>query len=261
VQGVSLLLIPLMCWTLDGVWASLGLSPDLRAGLLVLGALPTTITSCVALTTAAGGNQGGAVVNASLGNLLGIVVTPMWLMLTVSLDGVSLDLLPVFEKLGLLVILPLAAGQITQLILGERLPPGLRKRAGTTGQFFLLGIVYISFQHSFHRGPSLPLTSLAWTGLIILGLHVLWLWIPWTLSRIQGLGLDPADRRCALICASQKTLALGLPLIHLCFPGHPGVAFIALPLLLYHPLQLMVAAVIAPTLNKQLQAVPDGGTA
>jgi solute carrier family 10 (sodium/bile acid cotransporter), member 7 len=81
IQILSLLVLPLIMMAIVNLLEPLGLPDDFLLGLLILGALPTTITSCVAFTTLAGGNVAGALVNASLGNLLGIVITPLWLML------------------------------------------------------------------------------------------------------------------------------------------------------------------------------------
>ena len=39
--------------------------------------IPTTINICVAQTLAAGGNMGIVIFNAILGNLLGVVLTPL----------------------------------------------------------------------------------------------------------------------------------------------------------------------------------------
>ena len=248
VQGVSLVVTVLICWGLDSLWQVLGIDPALRLGLLVLGALPTTVTSCVALTAAARGNQGGALVNACVGNLLGVVVTPLWLMLIAGSAGGEMEILPVLRKLGLFVVLPVLVGQVVQFFLGDAMPGGLRKRLGKVGQILLLGVMYISFQKAFCSGGSIPIEALLYTLVISLGLHALWLAISWYGAGLSFWRMTPADRRCAVICGSQKTLALGMPLIAVCFANHPGLPLIALPILIYHPLQMLVAGVLVPKL-------------
>ena len=64
-----------------GLLAAAGprLAPDLRTGLFFLCALPSTVSSSVALTAAARGNVAAAVFNATLSSLLGVVLTPLWL--------------------------------------------------------------------------------------------------------------------------------------------------------------------------------------
>lgn len=248
VQGVSLVVTVLICWGLDSLWQAMGLDPALRLGFLVLGALPTTVTSCVALTAAARGNQGGALVNACVGNLIGVIVTPLWLVLIAGSAGGDMEVLPVFRKLALFVVLPVLVGQVAQLFLGDRMPGGFRKRLGKVGQLLLLGVMYISFQKAFRSGGSIPGEALVSALLICLGLHALWLAISWYGAGLSLWQMTPADRRCAVICGSQKTLALGLPLISVCFANHPGLPLIALPILIYHPLQMLVAGVLVPRL-------------
>jgi solute carrier family 10 (sodium/bile acid cotransporter), member 7 len=252
VQGVSLIGTVLICWSLDRLWQTMGLEPALRLGLLVLGALPTTVTSCVALTAAARGNQGGALVNACLGNLLGVIVTPLWLMLIAGSAGGEMEMFPIFKKLGSFVVLPVLVGQIVQFLLEKSLPDGFRKRLGKAGQVLLLGIMYISFQKAFSSGGSITGKTLLYTVPICLALHGLWLAISWYGSSLPLWRLSPGDRRCALICGSQKTLAFGLPLIAVCFADHSGLPLIALPILIYHPMQMLVAGYIVPKLAESI---------
>ena len=250
IQGFSLVITALMCWGLDQLWRSIGLDPGIRLGLLVLGALPTTVTSCVALTAAAGGNQAGALVNASLGNLLGVIITPLWLIAVADAGEQPIDLLPTLQKLGILVIAPLLLGQVIQALLGQRLSIERRKQCSKMGQVLLLGVMYISFQYAFHHGTAMNWGAVAATSLICIALHGLWLLMPWYGALLPPFRLNPGDRCCALICSSQKTLAFGLPLIAICFPQHPALALIALPILIYHPLQLLIGAGLAPILAK-----------
>jgi sodium/bile acid cotransporter 7 len=252
IQVFSLLVTVMMCRGLDPVWERMGLDPSLRFGFLLLGALPTTVTSCVALTAAAGGNRVAAVVNASLGNLLGVFITPMWLVLFANMKNASVDIGPVVEKLCLLVLLPLAVGQVVQFILGDRLSDPVRKRLSSTGQVLLLGILYISFQKAFAVGLNMDAGTFITAVVICSGLHAVWLFLPWVASAWPMWRMDAADRRCALICSSQKTLAFGLPLLNICFPTHPDLPILSLPLLIYHPLQLFVAAALVPRLAASL---------
>ncbi|KAK0331702.1 hypothetical protein LTR94_027870, partial [Friedmanniomyces endolithicus] len=63
-------------------WATLGwVSPDLRMGLLFLCLLPSTVQSSIAFTSIAGGNVPAALCAASLSNLIGVIVTPLLVML------------------------------------------------------------------------------------------------------------------------------------------------------------------------------------
>src|SRR5579859_1679909 len=81
VQGVSLGVSPLLFGASARALALFGLPAPILEGFAVLGCLPTTVTSGVAFTRASGGDEAAAVFNATLGNLLGIVVTPFLILL------------------------------------------------------------------------------------------------------------------------------------------------------------------------------------
>ncbi|MFW5846291.1 MAG: bile acid:sodium symporter family protein [Planctomycetota bacterium] len=249
ILGFSLVDTVLICWLLDQLWQALGLDPALRLGLLVLGALPITIASCVALTNAAGGNQTGALVNASLGNLLGVFITPAWILLFAGGSRVDLSLFAVMEKLGLVVLLPLLFGQVLHWFAGHARVDRLRGLLGPVSQVLLLGIVFLGFSAAFAgEGTRIDWRNMTATLGICVLLHGLFLALPWWVSGWSLLELDRADRTAAVICASQKGLALGLPLISLVFADDPDLPLIALPILVYHPLQLIVAAALVPRL-------------
>jgi len=78
IQLISLLIIPLLNILLSKTLYPLLFPPPLIKGLLILAALPTTVNMCIALTTNANASTPTAVTNAVLGNLLGVIVTPLW---------------------------------------------------------------------------------------------------------------------------------------------------------------------------------------
>src|SRR5207247_11368724 len=66
-----------------------------------------------------------------------------------------------------------------------------------------------------------------------------------TSSASRALGFTREDRIAAMFCGSKKTLASGVPMAKLIFGAHPGLGLILLPIMIYHPLQLMVGGVLA----------------
>ena len=101
VQYICLNPLPINCFVLQ----------TFRDGLLVLACLPTTINICVAQTLAAGGNLGTAIFNAIFANVLGVFLTPVLAIYMLG-AGKGVSLLSTLAKLGNVVILPLALGQI-----------------------------------------------------------------------------------------------------------------------------------------------------
>jgi sodium/bile acid cotransporter 7 len=63
--------------------------------------------------------------------------------------------------------------------------------------------------------------------------------------------LSPSDRIAALFCAPQKTLASGVPMANLIFSANPALGLILLPVMFYHPIQLMVGALLIDVLKAQ----------
>src|SRR6185436_8469227 len=77
VQACTYLLFPLIGWGIV-VLGRGRLSDDLLLGFFYLCALPSTVSSSVAMTAAARGNVPAAVFNATLSSLLGVFITPLW---------------------------------------------------------------------------------------------------------------------------------------------------------------------------------------
>jgi sodium/bile acid cotransporter 7 len=242
VQASTFVLFPLL-----GLLLLLGaggyLGADLRTGLFFLCALPSTVSSSVALTAAARGNVAAAVFNATLSSLLGVVLTPLWLSLVLGASGQSLPLGSVVLDLCEWLVLPLVLGQLARPVLGEW--AGAHKaRINVVDRLTILLLVYTSFCDSVLGGVwqsgAVPLVVSAAASLVLLALA---LGLTWLAGRV--LGFERADRIAALFCGSKKTLASGVPMARLIFGAAPGLAVILLPIMIYHPLQLLVGGWLA----------------
>ena len=66
------------------------------------------------------------------------------------------------------------------------------------------------------------------------------------------------DRIAFIMCSTHKTLALGLPLFKVIFAGRSDLAVLCTPLLLQHPLQLIIGSILAPRLKKIAEAEDAG---
>ena len=243
VQAWTFLLFPLVGLILDRVAGS-RLPSDLRMGFLFLCVLPTTLSTAIVFTTLAGGNVAGAVFNATLSNLLGIVMTPLWTGWLLQTGGQPLPLGPVILQIVLLLLVPLAVGQVFRLWLRRWADP---RRVGLArvNSGIVLFIVYAAFANSVQarvwerygwHSALLAVTGVVLLFSVVMGAAYL---------TIRAARLDDADSSAALFCASQKTLAAGVPMAQLIFGAHPGLGLILLPVMLYHPLQLMVHGMIA----------------
>lgn len=225
------------------------LPAELRMGFLFLCVLPSTISTAVVYTALAGGNTAGAVFNSTVSNIAGVVITPLWIGAILSAGGRSFELAPVIGNIASLVLVPLVIGQIVR--------PAVRALAAKTvhamrtlSGLLVLFMVYTAFAGSVANGIWSGLGAGAIVGAIAgsIGLFGAVLGLAWTTTRPAGLG--PADRIAALMCGPQKTLAAGVPMAQLVFAGHPGLGLILLPVLVYHPVQLIVGAWLIPRLRR-----------
>ena len=114
-------------------------------------------------------------------------------------------------------------------------------------QVVLLGIVWNAFCNAFVRGIGLDLNS-AIVLLIMLPLVQLSsLIVIFYVFRSKLLvDVTPGEVVAATFCAGHKTLAFGLPLINMIFKGSPHIASYCAPIMLTHPLQLVIGSLMAP---------------
>lgn len=249
VQSFTYVVFPLLGLVLN---LALGgrISPDLALGLFFLCALPSTVSSSVAMTAAARGNVAGAVFNATLSSLIGIVVTPFWIAWVMRTTGESPPILPVIVDLLRWLVLPLAVGQALRPLLGA-VAQRYKAKVTLVDRGTILLLVYTSFCDSFQQG----VWSSHGTGQVLLisavcvvlfaGVMLL------TAAVARSFGFSRGDRIVAIFCGSKKTLASGVPMAKLIFGAHPGMGLILLPIMIYHPLQLVVCGVLAQRWGKR----------
>ncbi|MBA3708805.1 MAG: bile acid:sodium symporter [Planctomycetes bacterium] len=251
IQFFSLALIPLLLLAGDQLWGSLGLPPPLRTGLLLAACLPTTISTCVALTRISGGDEATAVCNSTIGNLLGIVLTPL-LVLAVTGRHATLPAHVIFTQLATMVVLPLVIGQLVRAPL-EQLVAGWRSGFAIATSLLLLSLVYLVFCDSFAGGTPIGAGPLVGVCLLVSLLYPLLMLISFTMSSWAVLGMSRPERIAATICATHKTAVLGVPMLSIIYAGDPQLPLLTTPLLIYHFLQLFTGSALAPTLRAWAQ--------
>jgi solute carrier family 10 (sodium/bile acid cotransporter), member 7 len=223
---------------------------ELALGLFFLCALPSTVSSSVAMTATAHGNVAGAVFNATLSSLIGIVLTPLWVAWAMKTTGEPVPIGPVILDLFKWLVLPLAVGQVLRPWLdawAQRHKP----RISVVDRLTILLLVYTSFCDSFQQGvwSGHGIGQLVLITIVCMGLFVIVMLLTSAASR--ALGFSREDRIVAMFCGSKKTLASGVPMAKLIFGAHPGIGLILLPIMIYHPLQLIVCGVLAQRWSKE----------
>ncbi|CAH0312463.1 bile acid:sodium symporter [Pseudomonas mediterranea] len=216
----------------------------LMLGFFYLCALPSTISSSVALTGSAGGNVPAAILNASLSSVLGVFLTPLLVSLVVGRGDGGIDLGSTLLDLCLMLLLPLVLGQFLRRWLAGFF--GRYKRyTSIIDKLVILLLVYAAFCNSMVSGiwqqqGNGVLLSAVFGSAVLLAI-ILWL----TTRTARTLRFNNADEIAAVFCASKKSLAAGVPMAALIFGNNPGLGLILLPIMIYHPMQLIVCSILA----------------
>ncbi|MGW0605039.1 bile acid:sodium symporter family protein [Streptomyces sp. NPDC002640] len=220
------------------------LDEALFQGLLFLTLVPSTIQSSIAFTSIARGNVPGAICAGSFSSLAGIVVTPLLAALLLGGqfaggDGFSADSL---LKIVLQLLVPFLAGQVLRRWVGGFV---LRhgKLLSLVDRGAILLVVYSAFSQGMVRGVWGQVSVVRLLELLAVEAVLLAVVLALTWYGAKALRFDRGDRVAIQFAGSTKSLAAGLPMASVLFGGDAALA--VLPLMLFHQMQLMVAAVIA----------------
>ena len=217
---------------------------DLLTGFFFLCALSSTISSSVALTAVAQGNVPGAVCNATLSGLLGMFLTPALAGLMAHASGQQLPLAKASVDIVTKLLLPFAAGQLSRPLLAALLAR-YRGWVSYVDRSVIVLIVYAAFCQSTQagvwsaQGAAVIALVAALTALLLITA------IGLTVRLARALGLSREDEIAAVFCGSTKSLANGVPIARVLFANQAALGMIVLPLMVYHPLQLIVCTWLA----------------
>lgn len=257
IQSFNFLIIPALVLFLNFVGGHY-LAPDLRIGFLFLAILPTTISTAVVFSGVVNGNQTGAIFNAALSNILAVFIVPVFTAWQLSATaGISVPILPLLFKLGFLLILPFFLGQILRPWVRENVA-ALKIAIRRISMGIILFILFSAFCNSFQRGVwqqyGIQIVLIAF--FISLFLLLLVLGIVW--ASVHLAKFKYPSRMTALFCASQKSLATGVPMATSIFAATsanaakmPELGIVLLPLMFYHPLQLFIGGIIVGHFNRK----------
>ena len=235
-----------------------GLLPDaLRLGFFFLAALPSTISSSIALTGIGRGNIPVAVFNATLSGLLGMVLTPAMISLVTAAELGEFSLLNAMADIALTLLAPFAAGQLARPIIKNVLTQH-KSVVTMLDRGVILLIVFTSFATSTKGGIWSQFSVVQYVVTIALVLLLLLAAIGLTILVSRNLlKLTTEDEAAAVFCGATKSLANGAPIAQILFAGSAQMGPLMLPLMLYHQIQLMVCAVIAQRYAKRSTSVED----
>jgi sodium/bile acid cotransporter 7 len=224
------------------------LSQDLADGMVVAASLPMTINMVLVLTKSAGGDEAAAIFNAAAGNMIGVFLSPVLILGYLGVTG-DVDLVDVFYKLALRVVVPVIVGQLLQKNSEAVVSFVKTHKSGfkLAQQYCLVFIVYTVFCRTFEDGSDstvgdiflmILFTFLFFTFLSIVAWFALKLVFP----------NEPKLRVMGLFGCTHKTVAMGVPLINAIYENDSAVGLYTLPLLIWQPMQLVIGTFLAPKL-------------
>lgn len=261
VQGFTFLIFPVVGWVFHEVTQVIwpGEPGALRDGFLYLCVLPSTVSTSVVLTTVARGNTAGAIFNAGLSNILGVIFTPLLVRLLMQAGGQMAAFGPLLLKITLLTLVPFIVGMGCRVFLRHWADQN-RRFLNLLSNAVILLIVYTAFCDSVEGrvwekfGIGLTLEVLAAVVVLFTTVSLL------ILAVSSAVHLSREDFIAALFCSVKKTLAMGVPLAQLIFGGRANLGLILLPIMFYHPFQLFVCGLLANQFSASSKVTEAGTT-
>ncbi|XP_031196241.1 sodium/bile acid cotransporter 7 isoform X1 [Mastomys coucha] len=257
IQIFTLAFFPATMWLALQLLSVTSINEWLLKGLQTVGCMPPPVSSAVILTKAVGGNEAAAIFNSAFGSFLGIVVTPVLLLLFLGSSS-SVPFTSIFSQLFMTVVVPLVIGQIVRRYIKDWLE---RKKPpfGVVSSSVLLMIIYTTFCDTFSN-PNIDLDkfSLILVLFIIVSIQLSFMLLTFVFSTRNNSGFTPSDTVAIIFCSTHKSLTLGIPMLKIVFAGHEHLSLISVPLLIYHPAQILLGSVLVPTIKSWMVSRQKG---
>jgi sodium/bile acid cotransporter 7 len=224
------------------------LSQDLADGMVVAASLPMTINMVLVLTKSSGGDEAAAIFNAAAGNMIGVFLSPVLILGYLGVTG-DIDLVEVFYKLAVRVVVPVIVGQLLQKNSKAVVSFVKTHKNGfkLAQQYCLVFIVYTVFCRTFEDGSDSTVGDIFLMILFQTLLFALLSIIAWYALKL-AFPNEPKLRVMGFFGCTHKTVAMGVPLINAIYENNSAVGLYTLPLLIWHPLQLVIGTFLTPTL-------------
>ncbi|XP_053438225.1 sodium/bile acid cotransporter 7 isoform X1 [Nycticebus coucang] len=257
IQVFTLAFFPAAIWLFLQLLSITPINEWLLKGLQTVGCMPPPVSSAVILTKAVGGNEAAAIFNSAFGSFLGIIVTPLLLLLFLGSSS-TVPFTSIFSQLFMTVVVPLIIGQTVRRYIKDWLE---RKKPpfGAVSSSVLLMIIYTTFCDTFSN-PNIDLDkfSLVVILFIIFSIQLSFMLLTFIFSTRNNSGFTPADTVAIIFCSTHKSLTLGIPMLKIVFAGHEHLSLISVPLLIYHPAQILLGSVLVPTIKSWMVSRQKG---
>ncbi|HIW95872.1 MAG TPA: bile acid:sodium symporter [Candidatus Corynebacterium gallistercoris] len=250
IMAFTFLVFPLMGLALKPLQAVVG--EPMYLGILYLTLVPSTVQSSVAFTSIARGHVAASIVAASVSSLLGVLFTPLLVLLLMrSSDGLFIDG-TTFINIAIQLLLPFVLGQLLRRwVHSFAASPATKK----VDQISIGLVVYVSFSEGMVSGVWSSVSWVMITGLIMGS--VVWVYLMLWLTSVTSrkLGFSYADQVAIQFAGTKKSLAAGLPMAAVMFGG-ADLGMMILPLMIFHQVQLVICSIRASTYARRYEEAP-----
>ena len=244
------------------------MDPGLLVGLVFQSCVATTISSNVVMTRQAHGNTALTVVQTTLGNFIGVFITPALVVAYTAiptwynaiLPATSGDFTPIYRrtlmKLGLSIYVPMVLGQLTRNLF----PATCKKlfvewKLNKLGSLCLLVMLWATYDQAFasRAFDTVPTSNKVFVVFISVALWVLFFGI----SFLTGtLWLPRKDVVAVCYCVPAKGIVMAVPLTTTIWRGLELdlESRLQIPIVIYQGLQLAFASVLVPIFRRWVEA-------
>lgn len=218
---IIFLLSPLVAWLMG----FMPIEDQIRTGLFIVAVMPSTLSSGVVMTAAAGGNMAHALVVTIVANSAAVLTIPLSLGVLLagpdSAPGIEIDKSAIMIKVGLFVLVPLLAGVGSRLKSGP-VPATAQSQTQGLNQALILTMVWMAICQGRTTLVN-NLGALVPIGFMVFGFHLLVILV--SLSMAALLRLPAGRRESVILMGGQKTLPLSVIIQVSLFPDY-GLALV-----------------------------------
>ena len=223
---------------------------NLWLAVFFLSVLPGTVSSSVVMVSIAKGNVPGAIFNAGISGMIGIVLTPLWMALFFSKANQLMNFSGIIVDLLIQILVPFITGLLLHRFWGKWANHN-RKYLAIFDKSVILLIVYRSFSNSFIDGIFQTIPN--WT-LLILSAAVIALFftvykLSFAISRL--LKFNREEQITVVFCGSKKSLVHGSVMAAVLFAGSSTGSLFLVPIMIFHAFQLFYISLIARKMGSE----------
>ena len=182
------------------------------------------------------------------GNFIGVFLTPVLLRGYLGKAGQA-PFTEVFKQLAITIIAPVIVGQIFHILTPQWVEKAKKKiNFSNISSFMIVLLVWASFCNTFSKHIHADAGSIVSVLFLDFGMFSFFSFMSFGLAWSPPLrrlcGFERGDVVAVVMCAATKTLALGVPMINVLYKDNPSAGLLALPLIIYHALQVLFGSLL-----------------